>query len=69
MAAIRNTNPGSEGRQHQFRPHPDFSRRFWHNGAQCRWFLDPGLRNGDIYRYQGIICQLEGDNWVVLDKF
>jgi hypothetical protein len=69
MAAIRNTNPGSVGRQHQFRPHPDFPRRFWHNGAQCRWFLDPGLRNGDIYRYQGIICQLEGDNWVVLDKF
>jgi hypothetical protein len=69
LSELRQTHPGSIGKAHQFRPHPDFPRRFWHNGAQCRWFVEPALRNGDIYQYQGVVCQVQDNNWVVVDKF
>ncbi len=66
---LRSTNPGTVGELHQFRPHPDFPRRFWHNGTQCRWFLDSAFRGQDIYTYQGVICQIHDNKWVVVDKF
>jgi len=69
LELLRSTNPGSVGRLHQFRPHPDFPKRFWHNGAQCKFFLDSAFRNQDVYTYQGVICQVQKDQWVVVDKF
>jgi len=69
LTELRQTHPGSVGKAHQFRPHSDYPRRFWHNGAQCRWFVEPALRNGDIYQFQGIICQVQDNDWVVVDKF
>jgi hypothetical protein len=69
LNTLRQTNPGTVGRQAQFRPHPDRPRLFWHNGAQCRYFLDSAYTGSDIRTWQGIICQLQGDAWVVVDKF
>lgn len=69
LTILRSTNPGTIGRLHQFRPHPGYPNQFWHNGAQCRWFLDSTFRNQDVYTYQGVICQIQKDQWVVVDKF
>jgi hypothetical protein len=69
LATLRLTNPGTIGKLHQFRPYPDFPKQFWHNGAKCRWFLETGYRRQEIHTYQGIICQLQDSNWVVVDKF
>lgn len=69
LTTLRQSHPGSVGQAHQFRPHPDYPRRFWHNGAQCRWFVEPAFVNGDIRNFQGVICQLQDSNWVVVDKF
>lgn len=69
LAVLKTTAPGTVGRLHQFRPHPQYPNRFWHNGTQCRWFLDSEFRQQNIYTYQGIICQLQPEQWVVVDKF
>lgn len=66
---IRQAHPGTIGSRHQFRPHPDYPHHFWHNGAECTWFLEPAFVGGDIYRYQGVICQLNQKDWIVVDKF
>jgi hypothetical protein len=66
---IANSTPGTVGQLHQFRSHPDRPRNFWHNGTQCRWFLESAFRNNNIHTFQGIICQLQDSNWVVVDKF
>lgn len=69
LKTIVSTNLGTVGKLHQFRPHPNFQKRFWHNGTQCRWFVDSTFKGGDIYTYQGIICQVGDNEWVVVDKF
>lgn len=60
---------GQQAELHQFRPHPQFPRAFWHNGAQCRWFIEPQFRDRDIHNHQGVICELRRSVWVVVDKF
>jgi len=69
LDVLRQTNPGTMAPSHQFRPHPDYPKRFWHNGAQCRWFLEPAWTGRDIQTFQGVICQVQDDIWVVVDKF
>lgn len=69
LRSLRQLNPGTIGRLAQFRPHPDRPNRFWHNGAQCRYFLDSQFTGNDIKTWEGIICQLSQDDWVVVDKF
>ena len=69
LATITTARPGTTGQLHQFRPHPDYPNAFWHNGTRCRWFLDSQFRNRDIYTYQGVICQIQSNQWVVVDKF
>ena len=69
MNSLRNISVGVQADIHQFRPHPDFPREFWYNGTRCRWFTEPSFKNQDIYNYQGVICQLNRTNWVVVDKF
>jgi len=66
---LRQINPGTVGKLSQFRPHPDRPNRFWHNGAQCRYILDSNWTGRDIHTWEGIVCQLSGDDWVVVDKF
>lgn len=69
LATLKEARVGTAAQLHQFRPHPDHPRAFWHNGTQCRWFLESQFRNSNIYTYQGIICQLQTGKWVVVDKF
>jgi hypothetical protein len=68
-ATLKSTRPGVTGQLHQFRPHPEYPNRFWHNGAQCRMFLDSAWTGRDIHTYQGVICQLQDSKWVVVDKY
>ena len=53
----------------QFRPHPRYPNRFYHNGVQCRWFIEPVFQSGDIRNFQGIICEIKPNQWIVVDKF
>lgn len=69
MKTLRSTAPGTTGQLHQFRPHPDYPRRFWHNGTQCQMFLDSAWTGRDIHTYQGVICQIQDNQWVVVDKY
>lgn len=63
------TQIGTVGEVGQFRPHPEFRDRFYHNGTQCKWFVDTKFVKNDVRTFQGIVCQLEHDKWVVVDKF
>jgi hypothetical protein len=69
MNTLRNISVGTQADIHQFRPHPNFPREFWHNGTRCRWFTEPSFNGQDIHNYQGVICQLNLARWVVVDKF
>jgi hypothetical protein len=69
LQALRSTNPGTVAELHQFRPHPDFPREFWHNGAPCRYFLDSAYVKKDIRTFQGVICRVHDARWVVVDKW
>lgn len=63
------TKIGTVGSVGQFRPHPEYHDRFWHNGTQCKWFVDTVFIEKNIRTFQGIICQIRNDRWVVVDKF
>jgi hypothetical protein len=69
LRELRSTVIGTVGNAGQFRPHPTNSKKFWHNGAQCRWFIEPAFTGSDIRNFQGIACELGRDQWVVVDKF
>ena len=69
LDALRSTNPGTIAELHQFRPHPDFPREFWHNGAPCRYFLDSAYVQSDVRTFQGVICKIHDSKWVVVDKW
>ena len=69
LDALRSTNPGTVAELHQFRPHPDFPREFWHNGAPCRYFLDSAYVRSDVRNFQGVICKIHDSKWVVVDKW
>lgn len=69
LDTLRQVNPGTVAKLSQFRPHPDRPNRFWHNGTQCRYFVDSQFTGTDIRTWQGIICQIQQDDWVVIDKF
>lgn len=69
LRTLRQVNPGTMGNLSQFRPHPEYPREFWHNGAPCRYFLDSSFIGSDIRTFQGIICKVHDAKWVVVDKF
>lgn len=69
LTTLRNVTVGTIGDAGQFRPHPRYLGRFWHNGAQCRWFIEPAFTGQDIQTFQGIICEVQDQKWVVVDKF
>jgi len=68
-APVHNVKIGQQADLHQFRPHPQFPNAFWHNGSQCRWFIEPQFRDRDIHNHQGVICEIRRSIWVVVDKF
>ena len=53
----------------QFRVHPKYPRVFWHNGTECRWTLDTVFEKSRVETYQGIICKVSGNQWVLVDRF
>jgi len=67
--ALASAHPGTVGDVSQFRPHPDYPKNFYHNGTQCRWFLETAYQNRDVRGYSGVICQLDDKKWVVVDRF
>jgi len=69
LDVLKRTNPGTMAPLHQFRPNPDYPGRFWHNGAQCQMFLEPNWTGRDIRTFRGVICQVQDNLWVVVDKF
>ena len=69
LTTLRNTVIGTVGNIGQFRPHPDYPNRFYHNGAQCRWFVDVMFTGRDVRTFQGIMCEMQDQLWVVVDKF
>jgi len=69
LKELRQSTVGTVGDVGQFRPHPDYPKLFYHNGAKCRWFLEPSFTGQDIRTFQGIVCQIDRQQWVVVDKF
>lgn len=69
LQELRSSAVGTIGNSGQFRHHPAYTAKFWHNGAQCRWFMEPVFTGQDIRNFQGIICEVGRDQWVVVDKF
>ena len=69
LVSISGSVVGSVGKISQFRPHPDRPERFWHEGTQCQMGVEPACVQGKSRSFQGVICQVKGDNWVVVDKY
>lgn len=53
----------------QLSVHTKYPKRFYYNGAECRWFVESNWTGKDIRQYQGVACRLEPNKWVVVDKF
>lgn len=66
---VRNVQVGELVRESEVRPHPNFPKPFRYRTAQCRWFIEPEPRNADLLQRQGIICQSNGNEWRVIDKW
>jgi hypothetical protein len=66
---VKKVKIGDTIKESEVRAHPNFPKFFRHRGAQCRWFIEPELRNQDLYQYQGIICLSHGSEWRVVDKW
>lgn len=69
LSILASTQVGTVGDVGQFRPHPEYPNRFYHNGTECKWFVESNFVARDIRTYQGIICQIREGKWVVTDKF
>ena len=66
---VHNVKIGDLVRVSEVRPHPNFPKPFVFRTAQCRWFIEPEPRVGDLLQRQGIICQSHADQWRVIDKW
>ena len=51
------------------RVHPSFPRSFYHNGEECKWYIENAWNGIDIKHINGIVCRLDTTHWVVVDKF
>lgn len=69
LPQIRKVEMGDRLQESEVLPHPNFPRRFVYHNATCRWFMEPDVRPGDLLHRQGIICQLHGNEWQVVDKW
>lgn len=67
---VRTVKRGEMVRESEVRPHPNFPRTFIYRTASCRWFIEPEVRAGrDLLQRQGVICQVNGNTWQVVDKW
>jgi len=66
---VRRVQIGDQVRESEVRPHPNFPKQFNYRGTQCRWFIEPEVRNGDLLQRQGIVCRSHGPDWKVVDKW
>jgi hypothetical protein len=67
---VRSVRRGEMVRESEVRPHPNFPKTFIHRTAICRWFIEPEVHPGrDLLQRQGIICQVNGNEWQVVDKW
>jgi hypothetical protein len=67
---VRTVKRGEMVRESEVRPHPHFPKPFAYRTAQCRWFIEPEVHPGrDLLQRQGIICQVNGNEWQVVDKW
>jgi hypothetical protein len=67
---VRSVKLGERVRESEVLPHPNFPRPFAYRAALCRWFIEPEVHPGrDLLQRQGIICQVNGNEWQVVDKW
>jgi len=67
---VRSVRRGELIHESEVRPHPNFPRPFTYRTSQCRWFIEPEVHPGsDLLQRQGIICQVNGNQWQVVDKW
>jgi hypothetical protein len=67
---VRVVKRGEMVRESEVRPHPNFPNPFAYRTAKCRWFIEPEVHPGrDLLQRQGIICQVNGNEWQVVDKW
>ena len=67
---VRVVQRGEMVRESEVRPHPNFPKSFTYRTSQCRWFIEPEVHPGrDLLQRQGIICQVRGNEWQVVDKW
>lgn len=69
LNTISGSQIGTVGDVGQFRPHPEYTGRFHHNGTQCKWFIETAFVERDVRTFQGIICEVQKGRWAVVDKF
>jgi adenylate cyclase len=53
----------------QLRPHPTFQSTFYHQGQECRWFVEAGWTGRNLQPINGVACKLGPKQWIVVDKF
>lgn len=51
------------------RVHPKFQNTFYHNGEECRWYIETGWNGKDILQFNGIVCRYGPKKWIIVDKF
>ena len=67
---VRTVRKGEVVRESEVRPHPNFPQPFRYRTSLCRWFIEPEVHPGrDLLQRQGIICQLNDNEWQVVDKW
>lgn len=67
---VRLVKLGERIRESEVLPHPNFPRPFVYRTSACRWFIEPEVHPGrDLLQRQGIICQTNGNEWQVVDKW
>ena len=67
---VRTVQRGERVRESEVRPHPRFPKPFQYRLSTCRWFVESEVHPGrDLLQRQGIICQVNGNEWQVVDKW
>ena len=52
----------------QVRPSP-VKKEFMHNGTKCRMFQEHYAVERQLRTYNGVMCQTDNDEWLVVDKW
>lgn len=67
---VRSVKRGEKVRESEVRLHPSFPKPFTYRTSTCKWFIEPEVHPGrDLLQRQGIICQINGNEWQVVDKW